>query len=126
MYDYTAVKQLDIEISDFDSKYCRFVGPQLRAAGVYLLVIDRQVVYIGKSKNLYMRWAMGYCVANDHMNGSTNKRINMAIKEAAISNKHPELWFIATNDLDELEEALIREYQPCLNIEFTIRDRRAS
>ena len=119
-------KLCNIEPKEYRGLYCKFSIPNRQEPGVYFLVIDSHVVYIGKTKNLSMRWNMGYCVADGRHHVSTNERINKAILAATLEGKHVELWFIATPDIDELEEGLIREHEPLLNIEFTSRDKRAS
>lgn len=122
---YTWKKLADIAITNHRDEYCDFAVPTLEEKGVYILVIDDKVVYIGKTNNFNNRWNNGYCKAGLHSNKpSTNERINHAILIATFEGKPIELWWCKTNDMDELEEQLIRTHEPKLNIEFTSRDRR--
>ncbi|NQU77187.1 GIY-YIG nuclease family protein [Candidatus Falkowbacteria bacterium] len=86
-----------------------------RKAGVYALVCDDVVKYIGECNDLGRRWNAGYgqiSPRNPHRDGQqTNCRINNLILNKVKNGKIIELFFYKTNKLD-IENDLIFKLNP--------------
>ena len=95
--------------------FCKFKIPSnLRASGVYLLLVNGQLHYIGECADLSQRYNSGYgniSPRNCYEGGQqTNCRINHLILQAVGSGKQVTLWFHSTADHKALE-ADLREKQ---------------
>ena len=93
--------------------FCRFKIPNyLDQCGVYALVCDDQVVYIGECVHLARRFNMGYGTINPRncfVGGQeTNCRINHLIFQAVQENQRVSLWFYATAQYKKLESQLLQ------------------
>ena len=91
--------------------FCKFKIPRnLEVSGVYVLVVDGEVRYVGECENFSKRFNMGYgniSPRNCFEKGQeTNCRINSRIFECASSGAKLTLWFHATNDYKRLEAEL--------------------
>lgn len=91
--------------------FCKFAIPRIhRLSGVYLMVADGRVRYVGECANLSARFNMGYgniSPKNCFKGGQeTNCRVNALIYEAVASGTRLDLWFHATDDYKAVEAEL--------------------
>jgi hypothetical protein len=90
--------------------FCKFKIPgRFNASGVYILMVDEDVRYVGECANLSSRFNAGYgniSPKNCYKGGQeTNCRLNNLICLAA-SGGRVSLWFFATADYKTMEAAL--------------------
>lgn len=101
--------------------FCRFrIRPDLPLAGVYIIAVDDEIVYLGECQNLSARFnARGYGTIsprNCFQGGqSTNCRVNNLILKNAKQGRKTQLWFHQTSDRKFIEPELIRQLQPRWN-----------
>ena len=93
--------------------FCRFKIPNhYEQCGVYALVCDGQVMYIGECVNLSRRFNMGYGIINPRNSfvggQETNCRINHLILQTTQASKDLSLWFYPTEEHKKIEEELLR------------------
>lgn len=91
--------------------FCKFTVPRnYQLPGVYLMVADGQVRYVGECANLSARFNMGYgniSPKNCFKGGQeTNCRVNALIYEATTSGTRLELWFHPTDAYKAVEAEL--------------------
>ena len=91
--------------------FCKFSIPRnYQLSGVYLMVADGQVRYVGECANLSARFNMGYgniSPKNCFKGGQeTNCRVNALIYEAVASGVRFDLWFHATDAYKAVEAEL--------------------
>jgi len=91
--------------------YCEFNIPtNYNYSGVYALLVDGEVKYIGECQNLSSRYNMGYCnisPRNCFIGGQeTNCRINNLILGAARKGRAISLWFMPTEKYKKVEQEL--------------------
>ena len=96
--------------------FCRFILNNLPAkSGVYALYEDEILVYIGRAKNLSIRWGkMNYgsiSPKNCYVGGqSTNCKVNNYIYEATKSGKKLKLYIYETQNYIQVEKHLLSEH----------------
>ncbi len=100
--------------------FCRFrISRGLSFEGVYLLLVNESVQYVGECINLSSRFNIGYgqiSPRNCFDGGqSTNCKINHLILETSERNNQIELWFFQTPDREAVESELIAEFKPPWN-----------
>ena len=101
--------------------FCRLKVKGLPAGpGVYALIVDGEVVYVGRAQNLSERWGpRGYArisPRNCYVGGqSTNCKINGSILKADERNSQIGLWFHETSDPKPCEVKLIFGLTPPWN-----------
>ncbi|WP_146000364.1 GIY-YIG nuclease family protein [Sinorhizobium medicae] len=104
--------------------FCRFyIGSKIRAAGLYVVTVTGEPLYVGECANLHKRWASGYgsiSPRNCFRGGQqTNCRVNNLVLETARSGNRIELWFRpqsgAKADRIAVEAALVDALQPNWN-----------
>jgi len=106
-----------------DGTFCRFriAVPQKvrRMPGVYALVVDGSVRYIGECKDLYKRFNAGYgniSPRNCYVGGQmTNCRINRRVLDESKSGRRVDLYFHATSCRFAVEKGLIASCAPPWN-----------
>jgi len=91
--------------------YCKFKIPRnINDSGVYAIVVDDDVKYIGECVNLSSRYNMGYgniSPRNCFVGGQeTNCRINNLILSAAVSGKNISLCFLKADNYKSIEAEL--------------------
>ncbi len=96
--------------------FCKFKIPRdWGECGVYAIVLNGAVKYIGECVNLTSRYNMGYgniSPRNCFVGGQeTNCRINNHIYNEAQQDKEIDLWFFATGEYKAAEEQLRSEMQ---------------
>ncbi|MDG6221877.1 MAG: GIY-YIG nuclease family protein [Candidatus Bathyarchaeota archaeon] len=91
--------------------------------GVYILVVNEIPKYIGKTKNLSIRFNLGYgnispknCYAGGQQ---TNCRLNKLILDSTKQGHKIELFFKETSKITEVEEGLIDQLNPEWNLTKT-------
>jgi hypothetical protein len=104
--------------------FCRFRIPaQPTGPGVYAILVDGIVRYIGICHDLPRRWNAGYgniSPKNCYRGGqSTNCKVNHHIYEAAVAGRAVELWFCPTREAKATESRLIRALRPHWNTALT-------
>lgn len=100
--------------------FCKFKIPRnLNDSGVYAIVINDEIKYIGKCVNLSSRFNNGYgnisprnCFAGGQ---ETNCRINNQILHEAIQGNEISLWFFETEDYKSIEDILLSSNNPDWN-----------
>jgi len=98
--------------------FCRFKIPNRYNGkmGVYVILVDNDIKYIGECKNLGIRFNMGYgniSPRNCYVGGQpTNCRINNLVLEAYKSGAQIELLFYETKDRFNIERTLIKTLNP--------------
>lgn len=102
--------------------FCRFqITPQAPESGVYAIVVDGEVKYVGETENLTMRFNAGYGSISPracYVGGqSTNCHVNSLIVTEAVrgGGGQIELWFTPTADRKRLEAELLRAVRPPWN-----------
>lgn len=102
--------------------FCKFsVSKQYKnLAGLYILVVEDEIVYIGKCVNLSSRFNTGYgniSPRNCFIGGqSTNCKINKNILFSIKKGKDGKLSFLENNsNQSEIEKELIQKLQPKWN-----------
>ncbi|GHC21217.1 GIY-YIG nuclease family protein [Aidingimonas halophila] len=91
--------------------FCKFkISRNIARSGVYALVVDEYVYYIGECENLTNRFNMGYgnisprnCFAGGQ---ETNCRINNLIFTSVSEGLKATLWFHETSDYKQVESDL--------------------
>ena len=89
-------------------------------SGVYLVTINNEITYIGKTVNLAERWGPRNYAAISPRNcfkggQSTNCKINHRILLAKREGTPVYLWFLETDNISEVEKHLIDELNPPWN-----------
>jgi len=100
--------------------FCKFKIPNGRNyGGVYAVVVEGVVKYIGECVNLSSRYNMGYgniSPRNCFVRGQeTNCRLNNLILLAAKDGTHPILWFLPTKEYKVVERELRDSERPDWN-----------
>lgn len=101
--------------------FCKFSisSEWSRVAGVYALIEDSQVLYIGQCADFAKRYNQGYgniSPRNCYVGGQpTNCKINALILEKHIEDCSISLYFHPTSDYDHVERLLISTYRPPYN-----------
>ena len=100
--------------------FCRFRIPKdFPIEGVYTLIVNGIVKYIGECINLSSRFNMGYgqiSPRNCYYGGQhTNCRVNHLILETTKRSKSVGLWFFKTPKRKNIESELIADFHPFWN-----------
>jgi hypothetical protein len=100
--------------------FCKFrISNKKRYAGVYVLTVGGQPVYVGECVNLSDRYNSGYgniSPRNCYEGGQrTNCRINNLIYTTSKTGQQIGLWFLRTTDRKAIESELIDILQPAWN-----------
>ena len=92
-----------------------------KAKGVYVWVLDgaEKPSYIGEAKNLMTRFSSGYCRINPRNcftgGQSTNCKMNHEVLKMWKEGRYFKLFFYKTERYKDIENKLIKEYDPTLN-----------
>ena len=100
-----------------EGPFCRFKIPNnCNVSGVYAVVVECELKYIGECLNLSSRYNMGYGIIsprNCFVGGQeTNCRLNNLIYQAANAGHKISLWFIQTEEYKAVEGKLRMSEQP--------------
>lgn len=102
--------------------FCRFTidSSYSGKSGVYVILIDKQLHYVGECVDLFRRFYSGYgniSPRNCFEGGqSTNCRINNKILQVYKTGSKIELYFIESNNRFQIERDLISKHAPAWNI----------
>jgi len=97
--------------------FCKFRIPNnYTVGGVYAIVVENKLKYIGECLNFSSRYNMGYGIIsprNCFKGGQeTNCRINNLIYDAAHTGRKISLWFLQTKDYKAVENSLRESIEP--------------
>ena len=91
--------------------FCRFEIDAEDVPGVYLWIVDDEIIYIGETKNLRKRFNTGYgniSPRNCYLGGqSTNCKMNKVVLEYFEAGKQIKLYFLKANDYKKVELELL-------------------
>lgn len=100
--------------------FCRFHIDAPDVSGVYLWVLDNQILYIGRTKHLAQRFNNGYgkiSASNCYIGGTiTNCRMNKVLLELFERGKIINLYFYKTRKYKVVELNLLRAISTPYNI----------
>lgn len=100
--------------------FCRFKINAPEIAGVYLWVLDNEILYVGRTKNLAQRFNNGYgkISASNCYKGETitNCRLNKALLNLYEQGKIIGLYFYKTRKYKALEKKILQSVHTLLNI----------
>jgi len=103
-----------------EGPFCRFKIQARHEAGVYAILVDGQLQYIGRTLDLATRFNQGYgriSPRNIYTGGQpTNCRINHLIFQTVQDGKAVTLNFLPTADYVQIESALISDCNPAWNL----------
>ena len=92
--------------------FCRFHIDVQDVSGVYLWVLDKHILYIGRTKHLSQRFNNGYgkiSASNCYVGGTvTNCRMNKVLLELYEQGKIVSLYFYKTRKYKAVELNLLR------------------
>ena len=100
--------------------FCKFTIPKdYKVGGVYAIIVNEELKYIGECVNLPSRFNTGYgniSPRNCFKGGQeTNCRINNLILEITKKGKSISLWFLNTWDHKSVEGGLLMKDGPAWN-----------
>lgn len=99
--------------------FCRFCINAPAVSGVYLWLVDNQIIYIGETVNLKRRFNVGYgknSPRNCYMGGqSTNCKMNKVVMEYYKCGKPISLYFHQTEDHKYVELDLLKKIETRYN-----------
>ena len=101
--------------------FCRFDVKLPNRPGVYLWVVDGEIIYIGEAQNLQKRfYDYGNIVAaNCYQNGrNTNCKMNKVVLEQAKAGQYVKLYFFETEDYKAVELDLLKQ----INTKYNVKD----
>jgi len=102
-----------------EGAFCRFSIKAEDCPGVYLWVVDEQIIYIGETASLRQRFNMGYCnisPRNCYIGGqSTNCKMNKVVLNLYEQGKIVNLYFYNTTDYKRVELDLLRNINTMYN-----------
>ncbi len=105
--------QADLILNNDERKYKGYKNLLKNKSGVYVLFIDTICVWIGYSKNLMQRTA--------RLRSHKNIVENPPVLNKLLNNSKDIKVYIYFREIDDaiiLEQTLIQELKPCLNIEY--------
>lgn len=102
--------------------FCRFSIDADSLPGVYLWVVDGDIIYIGETENLKKRFNNGYgriYTYNCYSGGrSTNCKMNKVVLELAKAGKYVKLYFYQTEEYKKVELELLG----MINTKYNVKD----
>jgi hypothetical protein len=111
----------DVALNRYGSgSFCRFRVPRnINKAGVYLIVANDTLAYVGECQDFSQRFNMGYgqiSPRNCYVGGQeTNCRVNQLILKCVEAGRTVAAYFIETPHRAALESALVQTYGPPWN-----------
>jgi len=102
--------------------FCRFSIQAPPVPGVYLWIVDGQILYIGETANLQQRFNVGYgniSPRNCYIGGqSTNCKMNKVVMEYYKKGKAISLYFHQTENYKQVELLLLSRF----NTKYNVKD----
>lgn len=100
--------------------FCRFSIHAGNWPGVYLWVVDDEIIYIGETSSLAQRFNTGYGViqpVNCYVGGQvTNCKMNKVVLKQAKKGQYVKLYFFETEDYKIVELELLRQIKTKYNV----------
>ena len=116
--DYLNTKNLPLSFHG-EGAFCRFSIKAEDCPGVYMWVVDEQIIYIGETVGLRKRFNMGYgniSPRNCYVGGqSTNCKMNKVVLGLYEQGKIVKLYFYNTTDYKRVEIDLLRNISTMYN-----------
>ena len=102
-------------------EFCKFKLKNAKdVSGVYVWIIDNEVVYIGEAVNLRKRFNMGYgniSPKNCYIGGQiTNCKMNKVVLEEYKNNNSIDIYFLETPNYKEIEKELLLSFSTKYNV----------
>ena len=114
-YNYLNYDNLPLHTNG-NGPFCRFKINAKNVPGVYLWVVNSDIIYIGETANLKERFNSGYGIIsprNCYVGGqSTNCKMNKVVLDMAKHNKDVKLYFYQTQDHKRIEKELLISVKP--------------
>ena len=102
--------------------FCHFSVNAPAVAGVYIWIVNDEIIYIGETQNLETRFNMGYgniSPRNCFVGGqSTNCKMNKVVMEYYEKHTPIDLYFYETMNNKQVELELLR----CYNTKYNVKD----
>lgn len=115
---YNNIKNLSLSLYG-EGAFCRFSINAENRPGVYLWMVDKQIIYIGETAGLRQRFNIGYgnisprnCYAGGQ---STNCKMNKAVLNLYKEGKIIKLYFYNTTDYKRVELDLLNKINTMYN-----------
>jgi hypothetical protein len=103
-----------------DGAFCHFSIHADDVAGVYLWVVEGEIIYIGETVKLWQRFNSGYGEirpVNCYVGGqSTNCKMNKVVRTLFLEGKRVLLYFFQTNENKRVELELLRQIRTRYNV----------
>ena len=103
-----------------DTTFCKFKLDLPRTSGVYLWVVDNEIIYIGEALNFRSRFNNGYgniSPRNCYKNGqSTNVRMNRIVLSNYENNSKVDIYIYETPNRKQIETYLLSNIHTKYNI----------
>ena len=104
--------------------FCRFSIHAAEVPGVYLWVVDGEMIYIGETVNLRQRFNVGYGIiqpVNCYLGGqTTNCKMNKVVRSLYLNGKRVKLYFYQTKDNKRVELELLNRIKTPYNVKDNI------
>lgn len=104
--------------------FCHFTITTSNYAGVYLWIVDKEIIYIGETEDLNRRFNMGYgniSPRNCYKGGqSTNCKMNKLVLDLFEQGKIINLYFYETKYYKEVERELLKKFNTLYNVKNNI------
>lgn len=100
--------------------FCKFSIDCPPKSGVYLMIVNNEIIYIGETSNLSQRFNQGYgdiSPRNCFIGGqTTNCKMNATLLNYFKNKQKVDLFFYETNDYKEIELKLLRKIKTKYNV----------
>ncbi|SEA88848.1 hypothetical protein SAMN02910384_02641 [Pseudobutyrivibrio sp. ACV-2] len=104
--------------------FCKFKIDAGEWPGVYLWILDDEIIYIGETDNLKRRFNTGYGTisARNCFEGgqTTNCKMNKVVLQYAKQNSFISLYFYKTNEYKKVELELLKS----INTKYNVKDNK--
>jgi len=99
-------------LEDGDGAFCKFTIEAGNWSGVYLWVVNNEIIYIGETENLHKRYNAGFgqiSPRNCFQGGqSTNCKMNKVVLDKSEKGQFIDLYFLETQNYKQVELELLR------------------
>lgn len=117
--NYNNIKNLPLSKYG-EGTFCKFSINAKEVPGVYIWVVDNDIIYIGETVNLRSRFNQGYGVIyprNCYLGGQpTNCKMNKVALEYSNAGKEVKLYFYETPDYKAVEFYLLKNIKTKYNV----------
>ena len=105
---------------DYSTEFCHFKPNLPKESGVYLWVVNDEIIYIGEAKDLRSRFNSGYGNISPRNCFKGGQSTNVKMNQVALnySGKKPtiEIYFIKTDGYKEIELYLLNKIDTHYNV----------